>query len=77
LAGIGGVIGALLAWLFFNGHTVSTGGQGMGQLVFDLSVSPQLMVIGIVWAAVIGLIGGLFPAIRAARLPVATALRAI
>ncbi len=77
LACIGGVIGSLLAWVFFNGNTVSTGGAAQGQLIFDLSVSPELMVIGIVWAGVIGLIGGLFPAIRAARLPVAAALRAI
>ena len=77
LAAIGGVIGAVIAWLFFNGNTVSTGGTAQGQVIFDLSVSPQLMVLGIAWAAVIGLIGGLFPAIRAARLPVATALRAI
>ena len=48
-----------------------------GQLVFALSVNPQLMILGIVWACVIGLLGGLFPAIRAARLPVATALRAV
>jgi putative ABC transport system permease protein len=77
LALIGGVIGALIAWLFFNGNTVSTSGGGMGQLVFALSVNPQLMILGIVWACVIGLLGGLFPAIRAARLPVATALRAV
>lgn len=77
LAAIGGVVGAAIAWAFFNGNTVSTGGTATGQLVFDLSVSPQLMVLGIVWACAIGLIGGLFPAIRAARLPVATALRAI
>jgi putative ABC transport system permease protein len=77
LALIGGAIGALLAWLFFNGHTVSTTTGVAGHLVFDLSVSPELIVIGIVWACSIGLIGGLFPAIRAARLPVATALRAV
>jgi len=77
LASIGGAIGAAIAWAFFNGNTVSTGGTAMGQLIFDLTVSPRLMMVGIVWAAVIGLIGGLFPAIRAARLPVATALRAI
>jgi putative ABC transport system permease protein len=77
LAAIGGAIGAVIAWAFFNGNTVSTGGTAQGQLIFDLTVSPQLIVTGIVWAAVIGLIGGLFPAIRAARLPVATALRAI
>ena len=74
---IGGVIGALIAWLFFNGNTVSTINGGIGQLVFELNVNPQLMILGIVWACVIGLIGGLFPAVRAARLPVATALRAV
>lgn len=74
---IGGVIGALIAWLFFNGNTVSTVNGGIGQLVFELNVNPQLMILGIVWACVIGLIGGLFPAVRAARLPVATALRAV
>lgn len=77
LALIGGVIGALIAWLFFNGNTVSTSGGGMGQLVFALSVNPQLMILGVVWACMIGLLGGFFPAIRAARLPVATALRAV
>jgi putative ABC transport system permease protein len=77
LALIGGVIGAVIAWLFFNGNTVSTSGGGMGQLVFALSVDPWLMILGVVWACVIGLLGGLFPAIRAARLPVATALRAV
>jgi putative ABC transport system permease protein len=79
LALIGGVIGAALAWLFFNGHQVSTsaGANAAGHLIFELSVSPALVTVGIVWACVIGLIGGLFPAVRAARLPVATALRAI
>jgi putative ABC transport system permease protein len=79
LAFIGGVIGAAIAWLFFNGHQVSTsaGGAGAGHLIFELSVSPALIATGILWAIAIGLIGGLFPAVRAARLPVATALRAI
>jgi putative ABC transport system permease protein len=79
LAFIGGVIGAAIAWLFFNGHQVSTsaGGAAGGHLIFELSVSPALIVTGILWAITIGLIGGLFPAVRAARLPVATALRAI
>lgn len=79
LALIGGVIGAAIAWLFFNGHQVSTsaGGNAAGHLIFALSVSPALIATGIVWACTIGLIGGLFPAVRAARLPVATALRAI
>jgi putative ABC transport system permease protein len=77
LALIGGSIGAVIAWLFFNGHTVSTTTGVGGHLIFDLAVSPQLVVVGIVWSCAIGLIGGLFPAIRAARLPVATALRAV
>ena len=79
LALIGGTIGAAIAWLFFNGHQVSTsaGGSAAGHLIFELSVSPALVATGIVWACTIGLIGGLFPAVRAARLPVATALRAI
>lgn len=78
LAFVGGAIGALLAWLFFNGHVVSTSAGGVGgHLIFELTVSSQLIVVGIVWACAIGLIGGLFPAVRAARLPVATALRAV
>ncbi|HET9448561.1 MAG TPA: ABC transporter permease [Steroidobacteraceae bacterium] len=79
LALIGGTIGAAIAWLFFNGHQVSTsgGGAAAGHLIFELSVSPALIATGILWAISIGLIGGLFPAVRAARLPVATALRAI
>ena len=78
LAFIGGAVGALIAWLMFNGHSVDTLGGGFGgQLIFDLAVTPGLVALGIIWACVIGVIGGLFPAIRAARLPVATALRAI
>jgi putative ABC transport system permease protein len=78
LALIGGAIGALIAWLLFNGHSVdSNGGSFGGQLIFDLAVTPALVALGIIWACIIGVIGGLFPAIRAARLPVATALRAV
>jgi putative ABC transport system permease protein len=78
LALIGGTIGALIAWLLFNGHSVDSSGGGFGgQLIFDLAVTPTLIALGIIWACIIGVIGGLFPAIRAARLPVATALRAV
>jgi putative ABC transport system permease protein len=78
LALIGGAVGAFIAWVLFNGHSVDTLGGGFGgQLIFDLAVTPALVTLGIIWACVIGVIGGLFPAIRAARLPVATALRAI
>jgi putative ABC transport system permease protein len=76
LALIGGIIGASLAWLFFNGHSVSTLGGAFAQVVFQLTVTPTLIATGVVWACVIGLLGGLFPALRAARLPVAEALRA-
>jgi putative ABC transport system permease protein len=73
---LGGVIGAALAWLFFNGHSVSTLGGAFAQVVFQLTVTRALIITGIVWACVIGLLGGFFPALRAARLPVAAALRA-
>jgi putative ABC transport system permease protein len=73
---LGGIIGAALAWLFFNGHSVSTLGGAFAQVVFQLTVTRALIVTGIIWAVVIGLLGGLFPALRAARLPVAEALRA-
>jgi putative ABC transport system permease protein len=79
LAALGGIGGGSLAWLLFNGYTVnsSIGGAARGgQLIFDLTVSPQLLSLGIAWACAIGLVGGLFPAIRAARAPVASALRA-
>jgi putative ABC transport system permease protein len=73
---LGGIIGASLAWLFFNGHSVSTLGGAFAQVVFQLTVTRALIVTGIVWACVIGVLGGFFPAVRAARLPVAAALRA-
>jgi putative ABC transport system permease protein len=76
LALLGGIIGAVLAWLLFNGHSVSTLGGAFAQVVFKLTVTRALIVTGILWACVIGLLGGLFPALRAARLPVAEALRA-
>jgi putative ABC transport system permease protein len=73
---LGGVIGAGLAWLFFNGHTVSTLGGAFAQVVFQVTVTRTLIVTGLVWACLIGLLGGIFPALRSARLPVAEALRA-
>jgi putative ABC transport system permease protein len=76
LAFVGGVIGALIAWLVFNGHTVSTLGNNFSQVVFQFRVSPPLLWTGLKWALGIGLVGGLFPALRAARLPVTEALRA-
>jgi len=78
LALVGALVGALLAWLLFNGNTVSSlSGAGLAQVAYQLRVGLNLVIVGIVWACVVGLIGGLLPAIRAARLPVATALRAV
>ena len=76
LAVAGGLAGAVLAYLLFNGMTVSTLGGGFTQVVFAFKVTPDLLVRGVMISLVIGFIGGLLPAIRAARLPVTTALRA-
>jgi putative ABC transport system permease protein len=76
LALIGGLIGGAVAWLVFNGYSASTmAGGSVGQLAFQLHVTPELLWTGLKWALAIGFIGGLFPAVRAARLPVTTALR--
>jgi len=75
LALAGGVLGAAIAWLIFNNYTVSTLGANFSQVVFAFKVSPALVWNGLKWALAIGFIGGLFPALRAARLPVTTALR--
>jgi len=75
LALIGGALGALIAYVLFNNISVSTLGQNFTQVVFSFKVTPALVMRGLIIALVIGMIGGLFPAIRAARLPVTTALR--
>lgn len=67
----GALLGAGIAWLFFHNMAVSPFGFS-----FQLDVTPGLALIGIVWALAMGLIGGLLPALRAARVPVSTALRA-
>ena len=76
LALAGGLLGAGIAWLVFNNYTVSTLGNNFSQVVFQFRVTPQLLWTGLKWALGIGLVGGLFPALRAARLPVTVALRA-
>jgi putative ABC transport system permease protein len=49
--------------------------QSFSQVAFAFRVTPRLLLEGMIWAAAIGLIGGLLPAVRAARLPIAAALR--
>ncbi|MGB0133600.1 ABC transporter permease [Dokdonella sp.] len=75
LALLGGLLGAFIAWLLFNNYTVSTLGSNFSQVVFQFQVSPALLWTGIKWALAIGFVGGMLPAVRAARLPVTTALR--
>ena len=76
LALAGGCLGGGVAWLAFdNFHTSTMNWQSFSQVAFAFRVTPGLLIQGMTWAAVIGLIGGLFPAIRAARLPIAAALR--
>lgn len=76
LALAGGIVGGGVAYLLFNNfHTASMNFQSFSQVAFAFRVTPLLLVEGVLWAVAIGLVGGLFPAIRAARLPIASALR--
>lgn len=76
LALLGGVIGGGLAYFAFDGYRAATmNWQSFSQVAFAFAVTPALLLQGVLYATVIGVLGGVFPAIRAARLPVATALR--
>jgi len=76
LAAAGGLAGALGAWLFFDGYRTSTlNWDSFSQVTFAFDVTAPLMGLGALFAILLGLLGGLFPAVRAARLPVTAALR--
>ena len=76
LAAIGGAIGGVLAYVAFNGYQTSTMNfSTFSQVAFAFAVTPQLLGMGLFYALAMGLIGGLFPALRAARLPIPSALR--
>ena len=76
LAAIGGVIGGVIAFLAFNGYQTSTMNfQTFSQVAFAFRVTPALLLLGLIYALLMGLVGGLFPALRAARLPIPAALR--
>ena len=76
LALLGGVLGGVLAWVLFDGYRTSTMNfQSFSQVAFAFRVTPTLLVQGLVCALVMGLLGGILPAIRAARLPIVNALR--
>lgn len=72
---IGGLIGASIAYLFFNGYTASTMGGTFSQVSFDFAVTGELIFRGILWSCLLGTVGGLFPSISAARQPITVALR--
>lgn len=76
LALIGGALGGVIAYVFFNGYTVSTLGAGFTQVAFSFRVTPQLLAGGLVLSLFVGFLGGFFPALRAARMQIAAALRA-
>jgi len=73
---LGGLLGALAAYVLFNNMVVSTLGANFTQVVFSFAVTPALVADGLIIAVTIGMVGGFLPALRAARLPVTTALRA-
>lgn len=72
---VGGIIGGLVAYLLFNGIETSTMGSNFAQLAFSFRVTPGLLLKGAVYALLMGLLGGLLPAMRAVRMPIATSLR--
>jgi putative ABC transport system permease protein len=69
LGAIGALLGSAIAWLIFDGRDMWVWGA------FKLRVSPALWLLGLVWALITSLLGGLFPALRAGRLPPVDALR--
>ncbi len=76
LALAGGGLGGGLAWLAFDGYRTATmNWQSFSQVAFAFEVTPGLLAQGLAWATIIGFLGGLFPAVRAARLPVVAGLR--
>lgn len=77
LALLGGSLGSAIAYLFFNGYTASTMGATFSQVSFDFAVTRELIVQGITWSCLLGLVGGLFPSVAAARQPITVALRGL
>ncbi len=76
LGALGGLLGGILAYLFFNGMRSSTlNWQNFSQITFAFTVTPQLVVTGIVYGLILTTIGGLVPGVRAARAPIIEGLR--
>jgi putative ABC transport system permease protein len=78
LALVGGAVGGALAYVYCDGASLSTlNFSTFSQVAFDFRVTPGLLLRGLGWALLIGLAGGLPPAVRAARIPVTDALRTL
>jgi putative ABC transport system permease protein len=75
LAVVGGLVGVAISWLLLSGNTFGLGAKE-GSVVAQLRVTPELLAVGLIWACAVGFLGGLPPAIRAARMPVVSALKA-
>ena len=76
LSAVGGLVGGLAAWAAFDGYETATMNfQSFSQIAFAFRVTPTLLGTAMIYALIMGLFGGMLPAIRAARLPVVTALR--
>ena len=76
LGALGGIAGGLLAYVGFNGYQTSTMNfQTFSQVAFAFAVTPMLLLQGLAWALSMAFIGALLPALKAARLPIASALR--
>ena len=76
LGALGGLIGGVLALLFLNGmHSSTMNWSSFSQMTFAFTVTPQLMLTGIIYGLILTFIAGILPAIRAARLPITAGLR--
>ena len=76
LSTAGGLLGAAAAYLLFDGYRASTiNWQSFSQVTFAFTVTPHLLGMALAFATLIGLVGGVFPALRSARLPIAAGLR--
>ena len=71
---LGALLGTAVVWALFSGHAISTK-AGAGRVITQLRLGPSLIMLGMAWAVAISILGGLFPALRASRLPIVEALR--
>jgi putative ABC transport system permease protein len=74
LAILGAILGTAVVWLLFSGNAISTK-VGAGRVITQLRLAPSLIMLGMIWAVSISIAGGLFPAVRASRVPIVEALR--